>query len=857
MNHPIFVKEYVILFLDTLFRMEREKVNKKIITASMAFVAAQAAFYVAESEATFDEKVTNKQTTVSPGVQYIQEHYESAETKEVVNFLNIDLNNRHTSLEVGMPDPINSLKTTSAISKIHNREGHRVVGATNASYFLGNGYPANLLVNNNVIVNYGILGENTDSPTQQPVAFGMTKSGEAIADYYTTDLSFTVAGQKFTIDRINNDRAAGTTVLYTAEKATTNTNNWGLEIVVTGATQNTKTLSFGDSISGTIASITEYGQPGNSAVPADGFVVSIQDKAIAEKVKAALEIGAPIQVDLNIDDKWKDAQYILAAGPLLVKDGQVNISMPTSSSFVKMRSDRTAIAVDATGKKVFLVTVDGRQSGYSNGTSLTDFASYLISKGAKYAINLDGGGSTTMVVRTPGQEAPSLVNRPSDGSERRVSATLQVINSAPAGTLKAFSITGIPGSMTVETSATADVSLAYDEFLNPVAIQKDQVKWSVEGDIGELNGATFSATKIGSGKLVATYNGVRSEVALKVTKAPEAVEIIDPFDVTSNWAVTTAKATATIVNATKAEPFREGASSMRLNYNFTTGESGTKAAYAVAQSPILLEGLPKQVGVWVYGDAAKHWLRGVIIDGNGEKHTIDFTQQGKLDWTGWKYVTANVPQDMALPIKFDRIYITEPTAENQNQGVLYFDQLQAVYKEDYKEPLYTDLKLTHWASSTIEYLNTNELVKGYPNGTFKPESTITRAEAATIIARALGISSTNNVMFDDVKTNHFAYGAIAAVSEQGILTGREASKFSPDGKLTRAEMATILKRAYNLSGKASLPFKDVPAKHWAYDAIATVYSNQLTGGYPDNTFKPNNSITRAEFATFLSKILQK
>lgn len=192
-------------------------------------------------------------------------------------------------------------------------------------------------------------------------------------------------------------------MLYTADKASTGTNNWGLEIVVTGASKSTKSLSFGDSISGTVESVTEYGQSGDTAVPADGFVISIQDKATAEQLKATLEVGAPIQVDLNIDDKWKNAKFILAAGPLLVKDGKVNISMPTDSSFVKTRSDRTAVAVDATGKKVFLVTVDGRQSGYSNGTSLTDLASYLISKGAKYAINLDGGGSTTMVARTAGQ----------------------------------------------------------------------------------------------------------------------------------------------------------------------------------------------------------------------------------------------------------------------------------------------------------------------------------------------------------------------------------------------------------------------------------------------------------------------
>ncbi|MEG0472940.1 MAG: S-layer homology domain-containing protein, partial [Solibacillus sp.] len=298
-------------------------------------------------------------------------------------------------------------------------------------------------------------------------------------------------------------------------------------------------------------------------------------------------------------------------------------------------------------------------------------------------------------------------------------------------------------------------------------------------------------------------------------------------------------------------------SSLKLTYDFTTADTGTKAVYAAANKPIAIAGAPKQLGVWVYGDAGNHWLRANVIDSQGAKHTVDFTEQGGFNWTGWKYVTAAIPQDLSFPIQFDRIYVTEPNASNHNRGVVYFDKLQAVYNDKYKELMYTDVKAAHWASSTIELLNTKELVKGYPNGTFKPDSTITRAEAATIIARALGISKTANPSFTDVKSNHFAYDAIAAVSEKGIITGREASKFSPDDKLTRAEMATILKRAYNLTGTTKLPFKDVKSSHWAYEAIQTVYSNQLTGGYPDNTFRPDKQISRAEFATFLSKVLDK
>ena len=104
--------------------------------------------------------------------------------------------------------------------------------------------------------------------------------------------------------------------------------------------------------------------------------------------------------------------------------------MPMTSSFVKTRQPRSAVAVDSTGKHVFLVTVDGRKRGYSTGTNLQDFASYLISKGAYAAMNLDGGGSTTMAVLQSGDQYPVLVNRPSDGSERRGSAILQVVDTS-------------------------------------------------------------------------------------------------------------------------------------------------------------------------------------------------------------------------------------------------------------------------------------------------------------------------------------------------------------------------------------------------------------------------------------------
>ncbi len=783
----------------------------------------------------FGNKVSEVKTEISPQVNHLQQTYTSGSIRQFVNVLDVNLNNTYTKLEIGMPNPINSLKTTSAMAKQNTYDGHRVVGAVNASYFLGNGMPANLLAEKNEIVNYGILGDTYDSPTQKPVAFGLSKSGKAIADYYTTNLSFQVNGKTYPIDLINSERGTNKNVLYTPEKKTTGTNAWGLELVVSGASQDTSTLHFGDQFSGTVSHVTTYGAEGNSSVPADGFVISVQNKEVAAEL-SNISAGTNIDVSLSID----------------VRNGQVDISMPTNSGFASTRSPRTAVAIDATGTKVSLITIDGRLSGHSNGVNSSDLASHLISMGATSAINLDGGGSTAMVARNPGGYFANLVNKPSEGSERRVSAILQVVNTAPPGNVKSITLNSV-GQVMKGSSVDMQVATAYDQYLNPMTINPTSMKWSVEGNIGKMDGATFTATQKGEGKIIGEYGGIRTSIAVSVIDLAEKPIVLDSFDNVSSWTTEVAKANASLANS--KEYARQGTASMQLNYDFTVAGTGTKAAYMVAKTPIAMSGQPKNIGVWVFGDAGKHWLRGVVVDGSGTKHTIDFTSQGGLDWNGWKYVTADIPSNLATPLKFERLYVAQPTASLQKKGQLYFDQLQAVYKDNHEELVYTDVNKGHWAFSEIQSLYNKSLIKGYSNGTFKPEASITRAEAATIIARALNLSTTKDSSFKDVSNGHYAYSAIAAVEQAGIIKGQEAGKFNPNGQLSRAEMAAILTRAYKLTGTSKVSFTDVKSTHWAYSNIQALVANDLTGGFPDNTFRPDAQITRAQFASFLNRCL--
>ena len=123
--------------------------------------------------------------------------------------------------------------------------------------------------------------------------------------------------------------------------------------------------------------------------------------------------------------------------------------------------------------------------------------------GASSAINLDGGGSTAMVARNPGGYFANLVNRPSEGSERRVSAILQVVNTAPPWKVKSITLSSV-GQVMKGSSVDMQVVSAYDQYLNPMTINPANMNWTVEGNIGKMDGATFTAIQKGEGKLLAS-----------------------------------------------------------------------------------------------------------------------------------------------------------------------------------------------------------------------------------------------------------------------------------------------------------------------------------------------------------------
>jgi hypothetical protein len=172
---------------------------------------------------------------------------------------------------------------------------------------------------------------------------------------------------------------------------------------------------------------------------------------------------------------------------------------------------------------------------------------------------------------------------------------------------------------------------------------------------------------------------------------------------------------------------------------------------------------------------------------------------------------------------------------------------------------YHDVSTKYWAYTPITNLSKKGVMSGYEYSQFKPEKSVTRAEAAKMVANALGLkSSSTTSKFKDVSTSFWGVNAINAVKEAGIITGYPDGTFKPNQEMTRDEIAELITKTFVLTDKGTEnSFPDVKEGYWAYDSIQLLSENNIASGFDDNTFKPQNDTSRAEFSTFLYRALTK
>ncbi|QGG49675.1 InlB B-repeat-containing protein [Lysinibacillus pakistanensis] len=169
---------------------------------------------------------------------------------------------------------------------------------------------------------------------------------------------------------------------------------------------------------------------------------------------------------------------------------------------------------------------------------------------------------------------------------------------------------------------------------------------------------------------------------------------------------------------------------------------------------------------------------------------------------------------------------------------------------------FSDVPKDHWAWTMIQTMAKQGVITGYPDGTFKPNAPVQRQHVALMLARAMELEPKKEALaFNDISATHPYAEVIQRVQQAGLFDGVNGN-FNPTDNMTRAQMAKVLVLAFHLTSMEKEAFHDVPATHWAYDYIAILAANGIALGDNGN-FKPEDYITRAQFAAFLHRALQQ
>ena len=279
------------------------------------------------------------------------------------------------------------------------------------------------------------------------------------------------------------------------------------------------------------------------------------------------------------------------------------------------------------------------------------------------------------------------------------------------------------------------------------------------------------------------------------------------------------------------------------------------------------------------------WNEGTV---NGQ--VVTFTgswTKGDKDPSKWATVTFNSNGGSAVASQTVKSSATatkptNPTRSGYTFAGWYTDNEKFTTKYDFATPVTKNITLyAKWNTNYVPYyppvpptvkiedddalgLNTTDhfaYIVGYGNGEVRPQNNITRAEVATIFFRLLtddvrdeNLTKTNR--YSDVAATSWYNTAVSTLSSMGIITGYPDGTFRPNAAITRAEFAAIAARFDNDGDKTAAKFSDI-ATHWAKDEISIAYNNGWITGYPDGTFGPQRSITRAETMTLVNRVLNR
>jgi len=439
-------------------------------------------------------------TVVGPGIIY-HSVYKNSVGPYNIKILEIDITHPKNKIKAVLAKDVlgTGFEKTSSMAKRKSKSGHVVIGAVNADFFgISEPYNPYTFLIGSMIAD----GEYTFGRTSLRPSFAVDINKKLIIENMGfAGLLVTKNRSTITINSFNDTVRTNNLILYNKYFGTsTKTNNTVTEIKLLPISS----FSINDTLR--FVAIEKRIGIGNMSFGSNNYVLSGNGFAKAF-LDSAVNINDTILIPLNTNPKRGNIFTMTGGGPRLIENGSVVSGLSTDVH------PRTAVGFNYDSTKIFFVTVDGRQPGFSVGMSLPQLANYMLSIGCYQAVNLDGGGSTTMVVRN------RVVNSPSDAAgERSVANALIAVSEITASeVIDSFYLK--PRQIYIDSTQSKKIEIiGKDIWGYEIEVLPSELQWEVVGVDGFVDtSGYFRPLGTGSGFIIGKIKNLRDTISVVVT----------------------------------------------------------------------------------------------------------------------------------------------------------------------------------------------------------------------------------------------------------------------------------------------------------------------------------------------------
>lgn len=707
--------------------------------------------------------------TVAPGIDYKVMHADNQR-----GFVFEYTPQMGTIPKIVYGDSVYGRNTLGSMIETYNDTGDGTIAAgINADFFsMVTGVPLGVMINDGKLY-ASCEGKN---------AFGLYPNGLAVIGKPETDITLNINESDIEekVEYFNKYPSVYNIYILNSDYGETTTSKIpSLEIVV--KTENDAVFTQWCDIRGVVTDI--YRDSHDNVIEEGHFIISIaNDSKFYEDFKN-VRIGEEVTLTIRCDEKWRDVVTAVGGGDIILN----NSLMPdgiVDEDHEELENPRTAVGITSHGKVIFFA-VDGRRNGHSKGLTLDQLASAMRSLGCITALNLDGGGSTTVIIRNNLTGEYKLMNRPTDGTQRKISSAVVFVNMMQSdGEPEHISITpNQPQVLSKGGKVKLDINI-FDAAFNLLDVPFIyEYELNSENDIGyiDMENDIFTATaESGSAVLTAKVN-----INGKILKTQTEITITPTL---TDFVVTPQEDNVKFGGSLQLD-FK----GYRLTYEVFVvperfkieSESGYVDKYGVFHHDGVSkldpedETVTDSISISIsygnktqfvnlnltdinppYSDIENHWAEGYINRSFINGWLISDFADSDNNYRPSKNLTrAEFASILALFNNFDTTngYINAVLESGLMRGKLMSDgsvdfagndtitrteimyvlsQILADYGIEPTELSFNDIeKVPDWASDNINLAVSAGLVKGYEDNTLRPLNNVTRAEIAAIFIR--------------------------------------------------------------------------------------------------------------------------